>query len=173
MADMKSVDEGAELPEKRRPENPEEEELDPSKRQKIEPLPEKNGIAGKISSELDKNSSPEDEDVENEDDDDEDEDEDEIVDQKGKGVVIDLKGKGKMVDEDDEDDEDDDEDGSSDDSSDSDLSGDEVDGSDWEDDPLLEVDLNNILPSRTRKGGGRVNSGVRFFGNDHSTGKDV
>ncbi|CAA0834775.1 Unknown protein [Striga hermonthica] len=171
MADMKSVDEGAEFSEKRRSENPEEEELDPSKRQKIEPLSEKNGVAGKISSELDKHSSPEDEDGENED---EVEDEDEIVDRKGKGVEVDLKGKGKMVDEDDEDDEDDDdEDGSSDDSSDSDLSGDEVDGSDWEDDPLLEVDLNNILPSRTRKGSGRVNSGVRFFGNDHSTGKDV
>lgn len=92
--------------------------------------------------------------VEDEDDEDEDEEEDyedddededgseqsndgpEVNDPKGKGILKDEKGKGKLIEE----------------SEDSDDSGTgSSDGeSDLSDDPLTEVDLNNILPSRTR-----------------------
>ncbi|KFK43548.1 hypothetical protein AALP_AA1G141100 [Arabis alpina] len=61
-----------------------------------------------------------------------------------KGISREDKGKGKLIEveesEDDSDDEDDDED-----------CGDEYDESDLSDDPLAEVDLDNILPSRTRR----------------------
>ncbi|KAI3862543.1 hypothetical protein MKX03_037647 [Papaver bracteatum] len=63
-------------------------------------------------------------------------------------VVVDRKGKGKMIveDEDDEDDSDDDDD-------DDEFGGGELSDidSDLSDDPLAEVDLDNILPSRTRR----------------------
>ncbi|MED6161242.1 hypothetical protein PIB30_058873 [Stylosanthes scabra] len=89
-----------------------------------------------------------DDDEDDEDDDDDEEEEDNAeaeVDRKGKGVLRDDKGKGKLIVEED----DDDDDGDSDDDSDVDgFSGDE---SDFSDDPLAEVDLNNILPSRTRR----------------------
>ena len=75
-------------------------------------------------------------------------------DRKGKGIMRDDKGKGKMILEEEEDDDDDDD---SDDGGDSDD-----DGSDFSDDPLMEVDLNNILPSRTR--GRTASSGVRIDG---------
>ncbi|KAF8020895.1 hypothetical protein BT93_G1337 [Corymbia citriodora subsp. variegata] len=96
----------------------------------------------------------EDDDDEDEDDDEEEEEEEEDgddegdeVDVKGKGIVKDDKGKGKLIVEEGE--EGDSGDSSSDDygnagvpsESDSDLS----------DDPLAEVDLDNILPSRTRR----------------------
>ncbi|CAK8542711.1 unnamed protein product [Lathyrus sativus] len=89
------------------------------------------------------------------DDDDEDDEEDNsegerVVDRKGKGILRDDKGKGKLIEEDDDDDEDDDSDDSddSDDDSDGNVSGSD---SDFSDDPLAEVDLDNILPSRTRR----------------------
>ncbi|KAG2709932.1 hypothetical protein I3843_04G002100 [Carya illinoinensis] len=90
----------------------------------------------------------EDEDEDEDDYEDEEEDEDEEdedsedgngnaeVDQRGKGMVRDDKGKGKLILEDEDED-----DGS-------DISNGE---SDLSDDPLAEVDLDNILPSRTRK----------------------
>ncbi|XP_057506312.1 uncharacterized protein LOC130789546 [Actinidia eriantha] len=85
-----------------------------------------------------------DDDSDDEDEDDEDSDEHsngktEVVDRKGKGILRDDKGKGKMID-------------GSDDTSDG-LDDSDGDSSDLSDDPLAEVDLDNILPSRTR---GRV-----------------
>ncbi|OIW01977.1 hypothetical protein TanjilG_14066 [Lupinus angustifolius] len=79
---------------------------------------------------------------EDDNDDDDDEEESNEVDRKGKKVIRDIKGKGKLIEEeeDDSDDNDDDSGGG--------LSGDD---SDFSDDPLAEVDLNNILPSRTRR----------------------
>ncbi|KAF5479261.1 hypothetical protein F2P56_000097 [Juglans regia] len=66
------------------------------------------------------------------------------VDRKGKGIVRDDKGKGKLkVEEEDADDDEDDDRGSG-----IDISNSE---SDLLDDPLAEVDLDNILPSRTRR----------------------
>ncbi|PSS35317.1 Heat shock protein HSP 90-alpha like [Actinidia chinensis var. chinensis] len=83
-------------------------------------------------------------DDDDEDEDDEDSDEHsngkaEVVDRKGKGILRDDKGKGKMIEESDE-------------TSDG-LDDSDGDSSDLSDDPLAEVDLDNILPSRTR---GRV-----------------
>ena len=79
----------------------------------------------------------------------------------------DDKGKGKMIEEDDEDDDDSDDDDSSDDGGVSD--GD----SDLSDDPLAEVDLNNILPSRTRRK--PIHPGVSIandLGNDEGDDSD-
>lgn len=89
-------------------------------------------------------------------DEDEEEEEEEEVDRKGKGISREDKGKGKMieVEESDESDDDDDED---------DEDGDEYDESDLSDDPLAEVDLDNILPSRTRRRS--IQPGV-FISND-------
>ena len=60
------------------------------------------------------------------------------------GIVRDDKGKGILIEEDDEDED------SSDDSSSSSSEFEDGD-SDLSDDPLAEVDLDNILPSRTRR----------------------
>ncbi|KAJ7976284.1 transcription initiation factor TFIID subunit 11-like [Quillaja saponaria] len=87
------------------------------------------------------------------------------VDRKGKGITRDDKGKGKMIMED-QDDESDDSDSNDDGAisdSDSDLS----------DDPLAEVDLDNILPSRTRRR--TVHPGVYIandLGNDNDDSDD-
>lgn len=84
-------------------------------------------------------------------------------DRKGKGIMTDEKGKGKLIEEDDDDDEDSGDDGSDFDSEESDLS----------DDPLAEVDLDNILPSRTRRR--TVHPGVYFasdLGNDDDDSSD-
>ncbi|CAN8305378.1 unnamed protein product [Cochlearia groenlandica] len=68
--------------------------------------------------------------------------EDEIVnDRKGKGISREDKGKGKLIEEEEEDD----------DSEDIDDDEDVDDESDFSDDPLAEVDLDNILSSRTRR----------------------
>ncbi|XP_015893865.2 uncharacterized protein LOC107427966 [Ziziphus jujuba] len=90
------------------------------------------------------------------------------ADRKGKGVMRDEKGKGKLIaEEEEEEDEDDDED-SDDDSSDGGSEFEDGD-SDLSDDPLAEVDLDNILPSRTRRK--QVQSGVYIssdvVGNDN------
>ncbi|KAK7845505.1 hypothetical protein CFP56_009225, partial [Quercus suber] len=83
---------------------------------------------------------------EDEDDDEDSENGDEkaVVDRKGKGIMRADKGKGKLIEEENDDDEDDG----------SDIGSDVSDGeSDLSDDPLAEVDLDNILPSRTRRRG--------------------
>nr|XP_023898808.1 nucleolin-like [Quercus suber]POE52782.1 hypothetical protein CFP56_60466 [Quercus suber] len=88
--------------------------------------------------------------VEDEDDDEDSENGDEkaVVDRKGKGIMRADKGKGKLIEEEKNDDDEDDDD------SDNDIGGDVSDGeSDLSDDPLAEVDLDNILPSRTRRRG--------------------
>ncbi|KAI3793849.1 hypothetical protein L1987_36472 [Smallanthus sonchifolius] len=91
---------------------------------------------------------------------DEDEDEDDEVehsngiDRKGKGIMKDDKGKGKMIEESEDDDSSDEDGGASESDGDDDLS----------DDPLAEVDLDNILPSRTRRR--TAPRGVNISGND-------
>lgn len=80
---------------------------------------------------------------EEEEDDHEEEEEEEEVDRKGKGISREDKGKGKLIEVEESDDSDDDDD-------EDDEDGDEYDESDLSDDPLAEVDLDNILPSRTR-----------------------
>ncbi|KAK4757128.1 hypothetical protein SAY87_007255 [Trapa incisa] len=86
------------------------------------------------------------------------------VDVKGKGILKDNKGKGKLIldDEDSDVDETDDKDSS-------DSDGDVRSGSDsdWSDDPLAEVDLDNILPSRTRRR--RSQSGIFISSNKRNT----
>lgn len=87
------------------------------------------------------------------------------VDRKGKGIVRDDKGKGKlMVEEEDTHDDEDDQDDDSD--SGTDISNSE---SDLSDDPLAEVDLDNILPSRTRRR--TVQPGV-YVANDFGNNDD-
>ncbi|KAH9625626.1 hypothetical protein KSS87_019986 [Heliosperma pusillum] len=70
-------------------------------------------------------------------------------------AVIDRKGKGILIEEDDGEEEDGEDGGDDDSDSDSDSDsgiGDALsDDSDFADDPLAEVDLDNILPSRTRR----------------------
>ncbi|KAK6163012.1 hypothetical protein DH2020_002853 [Rehmannia glutinosa] len=198
MADVKTVDEGAEFPEKRKLDLPssiskslEEEkgESDSHKRQKIDVPSGKNGSislppcenVAELDEHLNNSAAAEEEDEENDDDEedynaeeDEDGDEDvngeaQIVDRKGKGIMIADKGKGKMLEDSDDDDSDGHDDDDSSDDSDSDFS-DGLDGSDFEDDPLAEVDLDNILPARTRQR--QAQTGVRIF-SDPNKGKDV
>ncbi|KAK2666043.1 hypothetical protein Ddye_004617 [Dipteronia dyeriana] len=73
-------------------------------------------------------------------DDDDESDDDDDADSNGEATEVDRKGKGILIEEGDDDD-DDSSDGGSQSDGDSDLS----------DDPLAEVDLDNILPSRTRR----------------------
>ncbi|CAA0196802.1 unnamed protein product [Arabidopsis thaliana] len=101
-----------------------------------------NGVIGDSGAEEEQE---DEEDEEEDDEEEEEEEEEEVVDRKGKGISREDKGKGKMIEveeSDDEDDSDDDED---------DEGFDEDDESDFSDDPLAEVDLDNILPSRTRR----------------------
>lgn len=65
-------------------------------------------------------------------------------------AVIDRKGKGILIEEEDEEEGDDDDDDSGSDT-DSNIGDNLSDDSDFADDPLAEVDLDNILPSRTRR----------------------
>ncbi|KAF3572835.1 hypothetical protein F2Q69_00059455 [Brassica cretica] len=78
------------------------------------------------------------------------------IDRKGKGISREDKGKGKLIEVDESDDSDDDDD---------DDDEDEYDESDLSDDPLAEVDLDNILPSRTRRRS--IQPGV-YISNDRS-----
>ncbi|KAF8104824.1 hypothetical protein N665_0166s0010 [Sinapis alba] len=89
---------------------------------------------------------------------DEDDDEEEEVDRKGKGISREDKGKGKLIEVEESSDDSDDED---------DEDGDEYDESDLSDDPLAEVDLDNILPSRTRRRS--IQPGV-YISNDRTGG---
>ncbi|KAL8193601.1 hypothetical protein R6Q57_026736 [Mikania cordata] len=104
--------------------------------------------------------------VDSDDEDEEDDDEDEhsnggaIIDRKGKGKMNDDKGKGKMIEESEDDD-----------SSDEDGGAGESDGDDdFSDDPLEEVDLDNILPSRTRRR--TAPQGVRISSDELTDDKD-
>ncbi|XP_018438510.1 uncharacterized protein LOC108810944 [Raphanus sativus] len=94
-----------------------------------------------------------------EEEDEEEEEEDLIeaeIDRKGKGIAREDKGKGKLIEFDESDDSDDDD-------NEDDEDVDEYDESDLSDDPLAEVDLDNILPSRTRRRS--IQPGV-FISND-------
>ncbi|XP_023645149.1 nucleolin [Capsella rubella] len=102
-----------------------------------------NGVIGDFGAEEEQQQVGDEEDEE-EDDEEEEEEEVEEVDRKGKGISREDKGKGKLIEVDDSDDEDDSDD-------DDDEGFDEDDESDFSDDPLAEVDLDNILPSRTRR----------------------
>ncbi|XWS30559.1 hypothetical protein CRYUN_Cryun24cG0129100 [Craigia yunnanensis] len=86
------------------------------------------------------------EEEEEEDEDDYEDDDDHDDEEEDGNVSVDRKGKGILIEEEkDSDDDDDDDDDSSD-------GGNESEGeSDLSDDPLAEVDLDNILPSRTRR----------------------
>ncbi|ESQ35542.1 hypothetical protein EUTSA_v10008746mg [Eutrema salsugineum] len=100
-----------------------------------------------LGAEEEQESGEEEEDEEEDDDEEEEEEEEEdlikaSIDRKGKGISREDKGKGKLIEVEESDDSDDDED---------DEDGDEYDESDLSDDPLAEVDLDNILPSRTRR----------------------
>lgn len=113
---------------------------------------------------IDEEDDDEEEDYEQEDDEDEDDEDEDFdeehsngevveVDRKGKGILReDKKGKGKLIQESDDDDSSDDDGGG----------GGESDGnsSDLSEDPLAEVDLDNILPSRTRRRSTAFHPGV-------------
>lgn len=164
------------LPAKRKPDLSREDNEDNQKKtQKLEASPENYNNVSSVSQEKnhsleasERNSSPaevkdsrleadfvaedeDDEDDEGEDYEGEDEDEDGDYDsgqaeenRKGEGKARDDKGKGKMIVEEQDDSDDEDEDGNVG----SNLSNGE---SDLSEDPLAEVDLDNILPSRTRR----------------------
>ncbi|KAJ0052530.1 hypothetical protein Pint_02530 [Pistacia integerrima] len=88
----------------------------------------------------------------NEDEDEEDDDDDDDVEDNGE-AVLDRKGKGILIEEEDDENDDDSSDGGTQSDSDSDLS----------DDPLAELDLDNILPSRTRR---KVIQPGKYIAND-------
>ncbi|XVE67627.1 hypothetical protein DITRI_Ditri09bG0003000 [Diplodiscus trichospermus] len=101
-------------------------------------------VPEKEESGIDAEEEEEEEAEEDEDDDFEDEDNDHDEEEDG-NAAVDRKGKGVLIEEEKDSDDDDDSDDSSD-------GGNESDGeSDLSDDPLAEVDLDNILPSRTRR----------------------
>lgn len=153
MADVKNEENEPALPSKRKPDlTSVETDIDDAKKQKLESpdVPEEKIDEHEAAEDVDDEEEDEEEEFEDDDDDD-DEDEDgehsngkaAVVDRKGKGIMKEDKGKGKLIEEEEEDDSDDD------DSSDGDG---ELDGdSDLSDDSLAEVDLDNILPSRTRR----------------------
>ncbi|CAL9014887.1 unnamed protein product [Prunus brigantina] len=145
------------------------------KTQDPEIFDQNSSVAEEKNDKFEANADPEDEEdfVEDEEDFVEDDDEDEDgeksngkaeVDRKGKGIMRDDKGKGKLIEEDDDDSDDDSSDGGSEfEDGDSDLS----------DDPLAEVDMDNILPSRTRRR--QVQPGVYMandIGNDEEDDSD-
>ncbi|CAN6898689.1 unnamed protein product [Brassica oleracea] len=116
------------------------------------------GTESSISLEKDENGVPDDHSAEEKQgdgvgyEDEEEEDSIEVeIDRKGKGISREDKGKGKLIEVDENDDDDED--------------GDEYDESDLSDDPLAEVDLDNILPSRTRRRS--IQPGV-YISNDRS-----
>ncbi|KAJ0256852.1 hypothetical protein HA466_0078200 [Hirschfeldia incana] len=128
-------------------------------------LPEKdqNVVPGDLASE-EGGVGEEDEDEEEEEDEEDDEEDEEDsteaeIDRKGKGISREDKGKGKLIEID-----------SSDDSDDEDEDGGEYDESELSDDPLAEVDLDNILPSRTRRRS--IQPGVYISGGNNNEDVD-
>ncbi|CAN6902109.1 unnamed protein product [Brassica oleracea] len=118
---------------------------------------DENGVPGDLTAEAKQDGGVGEEEEEEEEEEDSIEDE---IDRKGKGISREDKGKGKLIEVDESDDSDDD-----DDDDDDDEDGDEYDESDLSDDPLAEVDLDNILPSRTRRRS--IQPGV-YISNDRS-----
>ncbi|KAL1216166.1 hypothetical protein V5N11_033790 [Cardamine amara subsp. amara] len=122
-----------------------ESSISPEKAAGSESEKDANGVASDLGAEEEQG------DVEEDDDEEEEEEEDcsigavTEIDRKGKGISREDKGKGKLIEVDESDDEDDSDD------DDDDEGFDEDDESDFSDDPLAEVDLDNILPSRTRR----------------------
>lgn len=154
MAEAKNEDEPA-LPSKRKPDPCSIDKIDELKKQKADTSDSTRLITDekidKDEAELGSDTDDED-DSELEDSEEEEESEDEDkgnehsngkskADRKGKGILREDKGKGKLIDED--------ESGS--DSTDDDAESVGNGFSDLSDDPLAEVDLDNILPSRTRR----------------------
>uniref|UniRef100_A0A5B7ATQ6 Putative histone H2A.Z-specific chaperone CHZ1 n=1 Tax=Davidia involucrata TaxID=16924 RepID=A0A5B7ATQ6_DAVIN len=153
MAEVRNDEEEHALPAKRKPDICSvDKDEDLKKQQKLETCTDNNSSTAedkKIDEDNDEDDDEEEEDYGGADDDDDDEDEDDEdedgdehpnakagIDRKGKGIMREDKGKGKLIEE-----SDDSSDGGSESDGDSDLSG----------DPLAEVDLDNILPSRTRR----------------------
>lgn len=162
MAETKEPEEST-LPSKRKPDpSGKDGEEQPSKALKVENpqhSEEKTQETRKKDGELDvREEKKEDDGVHNGDHEEEDDD----VDGNGEEEVeADRKGKGILIEEDDEEDDDDD----------SSDGGVQSDGdSDLSDDPLAEVDLDNILPSRTRR---RVTRPGEFVANDLDDDSDT
>lgn len=129
--------------------------LNPSSSSTDSESKDENGVPGDLTAEEKQDDGVGDEEEEEE----EEEDSIEVeIDRKGKGISREDKGKGKLIEVDESDDSDDDDD-------DDDEDGDEYDESDLSDDPLAEVDLDNILPSRTRRRS--IQPGV-YISNDRS-----
>ncbi|EOY02912.1 hypothetical protein QUC31_017929 [Theobroma cacao] len=145
MGETKSADEPA-LPAKRKPDlTSQDQENLPLKSRKLQTQDET--IQPKDDSFVPDNEEPGvDAEEEGEEDDDDYKDDDDHDGEENGNATVDRKGKGILIeDAKDSDDDDDDDDDSSD-------GGDESEGeSDLSDDPLAEVDLDNILPSRTRR----------------------
>ncbi|XP_031253302.1 prostatic spermine-binding protein isoform X2 [Pistacia vera] len=146
------------LPSKRKPDlNCEENENHPNKTQKLQTLNNNSEISEDKTLIRDKdclNSDAQANDNEDEDEEDDDDDDDDVED--NGEAVLDRKGKGILIEEEDDendDDDDDSSDGGTQSDSDSDLS----------DDPLAELDLDNILPSRTRR---KVIQPGKYIAND-------
>lgn len=143
------------LPSKRKPDLAcEEHEEHPNKAQKLQSLNDNSQLSEDKTHDPEKECVKSDAQVHN--DQEEGEEEEEEADGNGE-VVVDRKGKGILIEDGEDEDSSDDDDNSSDGGSQSD------EDSDLSDDPLTEVDLDNILPSRTRR---RVIQPGEFIAND-------
>ncbi|CAH1437819.1 unnamed protein product [Lactuca virosa] len=177
MAELNSNEEPHVLPSKRK-QTATDADVESTKKHQVESCAVKDASAAaeeKVINDNGEEEEEEEEDYDGEDDvdsedeeDDDDEDEDEVehsnggaeIDRKGKGIMKDDKGKGKLIEESEEDDSSDDDGASESDGDDDDLS----------DDPLAEVDLDNILPSRTRRR--TAPPGLRISNDKFSNDKD-
>ncbi|KAK1440967.1 hypothetical protein QVD17_06802 [Tagetes erecta] len=167
MAELNSNEEQHVLPSKRKQTPLNLDEIDSTKKLRSDAdedklINDENGSKDEIKDNIE-DEEEEEEDYEGEDETDSDDD-NEVehlngeIDLKGKGIMKDDKGKGKMIEEEDDDDSSDDDE--------SDSDGDLDDDDDLSDDPLTEVDLDNILPSRTRRR--TAASGVRISGDENN-----